>query len=275
MIKIAAMVGTPDLNQETLAVFSGELQVAFHHLSQLGYDGVELMTKNPDKLNGDLIKCWLENEGLQMVGFCTGHVYGEDNLGLVELDPKVCSQAYHRLIAFIELAGDVFGPGTLVNIGRTRGRGIPNQSSLTLQKMAEAFHLLAEYAATYQVTLVLEPINIHQATYIHTTQDGIEMVDRVNHPNFRLMVDTYHMNIEDVNIFTSLIQAGDRLKFVHFSDNNRKYPGNGHLDFRCIIQTLGEIRYDGFVSLEIFPLPTPEQAANLSIVYLRQFIPKI
>jgi sugar phosphate isomerase/epimerase len=275
MIKIAAMVGAPDLSQETLAVFSGDMHNAFHQISQMGYDGIELMIRNPQSLDGYQIKRWLADEGLQLVGLCTGHVYGEDRLGLVEPDVQVCRQALQRLKKFIEFAGEVVGPGTLVNIGRARGMGIPNQPSLTLQKMAEAFHLLAEYAATYQVTLVLEPININQATYIHTTQDGIEMVDRVNHPNFRLMVDTYHMNIEDVNIFTSLIQAGDRLKFVHFSDNNRKYPGNGHLDFKCIIQTLGDIRYDGFVSLEIFPLPSPEQAASLSIVYLRQFIPKI
>ena len=273
MIKIAAMVGAPDLGQETLAVFCGELQSAFHRLAQMEYDGVELMTRNPQNLDGTLIKRWLADEGLRMAGLCTGHVYGEDHLGLVEPDPQVCQQALQRVKTFIEFASDVGGPDTLVNIGRARGMGIPGQSAPTLQKMVEAFHLLAEYAAKYQVTMVLEPINIHQATFIHTTQEGIEMVDRVNHPNFRLMVDTYHMNIEDVNIYESLRQAGDRIKFIHFADNNRNYPGSAHLDFKRIIDVLNEIKYEGFISLEILPWPDPDTAAKCSIDYLRRFVP--
>lgn len=271
-IKIAVMVGAPDLSQASLALFSGELQPAFNKLSQLGYDGVELMTKNPQQLDGFLIRQWLNQEGLHLVGLCSGHVYGEDHLGLVEPNPRTCKRALQRLMSFIDFAGNYFGPGTLVNIGRSRGMGIPGEPAETLQRMADAFYQLAEYASPRQVILVLEPINIHQATYIHTTQDGIEMVDRVNHPNFRLMVDTYHMNIEDVNIYESLCEAGNRIKFVHFSDNNRKRPGNAHLDFKKIIATLNEIHYEGYVSLEIFPWPNPDEAAKLSIKYLRRFI---
>ena len=82
--------------------------------------------------------------------------------------------------------------------------------------MAAAFRELAEYAAPRGVRLVLEPINVLQASYIHTSQDGIEMVQRVDHPNFRLMLDTYHMNIEDVDIYASIRQAAPYLELHPF-----------------------------------------------------------
>ena len=124
MIKIAAMVGAPDLHQETLAVFSGDLETAFSRLRQLGYDGVELMTRDPDRLDGESIRRSLDSNHLKLAGLCSGHVYGEDGLGLVGPDPEICRQAMERLMRFVDFAAG-FGTGTLVNIGRSRGRGLP------------------------------------------------------------------------------------------------------------------------------------------------------
>jgi sugar phosphate isomerase/epimerase len=271
MIKIAAMVGAPDLRQETLAVFSGDLEAAFSRLRQLGYDGVELMTRDPDQLDSESIRHSLDSNHLKLAGLCSGHVYGEDGLGLVGPDQEVCRQAMKRLMRFVDFAAG-FGRGTLVNIGRSRGPGFAKDRVGTLEKMAAAFRELAEYAASGGVCLVLEPINVLQASFIHTSQDGIQMVQQVNHPNFRLMLDTYHMNIEDVDIYASFRQATPYLSFVHLADNNRHWPGSAHLDFEKIVTVLQEINYDGFVSLEILPWPDPDEAARASIESLRRYI---
>jgi sugar phosphate isomerase/epimerase len=100
------------------------------------------------------------------------------------------------------------------------------------------------------------------------------MVDEVNHSNFGLMLDTYHMNIEDDDIFESIKQAGDRCWFLHFSDSDRKYPGSASIDFKKVIDTLREMNYSGYVSMEIAPLPDPDTAARSAISFLRQYIPK-
>ena len=273
MIKIAAMIGAPDLDEETLAVYSGGLPTAFAKVAELGYDGVELMTRDPGQLDGARIRHWLEENNLELAGLCTGHMYGEDQLGLVGPDPAVCRQAMDRLNAFVEFAADHFGEGTLVNIGRSRGPGYPGHAERTLARMTDAFRELADYARPRGIRLVLEPINIHQAPYIHTTQDGIAMVKRVNRPNFGLMLDVYHMNIEDVDIYDSFREAGELCWFVHFADNNRKWPGSAHLDFERIVQVLNEIGYAGYVSMEILPWPDPDTAARSSIEFLRQYIP--
>jgi sugar phosphate isomerase/epimerase len=272
MIKIATMIGGPDLEQETLAVYSGDLVTAFEKVAELGYDGVELMIKNPVRLDGAKIRGWLKDSGLELAGLCTGHVYGEEGLGLVGPDSELCRRAMARLCAFVDFAAE-FGAGTLVNIGRTRGPGFPSDKASTLERMTESFQELADYAEPRGVRLVLEPINVHQVSTIHTTQDGIAMVESVKRPNFGLMLDVYHMNIEDVDIYDSIREAGASCWFVHFADNNRKWPGSAHLDFEQIVDTLNEIGYDGFVSMEILPWPDPDAAARLSIESLRQFIP--
>lgn len=272
MIKIASMVGAPDLQQETLAIYSGDLEVAFGKLAALGYDGVELMTRDPRQLDGRQIQTSLQNHGLQLVGLCTGHVFGEDGLGLVGLGEEISRQAMDRLMAFIDFAALYGGEGTLVNIGRSRGPGYPQNSERTLAEMEAAFRQLAEYAAPRGIKIVLEPINVLQAAYIHTAQDGIAMVQRVNHANFGLMLDAYHMNIEDVDIYESIRQAKPYLWFVHFTDNNRHWPGSAHLDFGRMVAVLEEIQYEGFVSLEILPWPDPDTAAKSSINSLRRYI---
>jgi sugar phosphate isomerase/epimerase len=274
VIKIAAMIGAPDLAEETLAVYSGDLNAAFHKVAQLGYDGIELMTKNPRQLDGVKMRQWLEDNDLEMVGLCTGHVYGEDGLGLVGSDLDVCQETKTRLESFIDFAATHFEEGMLVNIGRSRGPGDPNDIPGTLDRMAEAFRDLADYALPYGVRLVLEPINVHQANFIHTSQDGINMVKRVNRPNFGLMLDVYHMNIEDVDIYDSIREAGEHCWFVHLADNNRRWPGSAHLDFERIVDVLNEIDYRGYVSFEILPWPDPDTAARSSIESLRRYIPK-
>jgi 5-keto-L-gluconate epimerase len=62
--------------------------------------------------------------------------------------------------------------------------------------------------------------------------------------------------------------------FVHFADNNRKWPGSAHLDFQGIVAVLDEVGYQGYVSLEILPWPDPDTAAREAIVSLRRFIPR-
>ena len=274
MIKIASMVGAPDLETPALAAYSGDLPAAFAKLAQLGYEGVELMTKKPSRLDGAAIRRWLDDHNLKMAQICTGHVFGEDKLGLLNADATLNREAMERLKEFVDFAASYFEPGLPVNIGRSRGQGNPAQSEKSLEAFAAAFRELADYALPKRVRLTLEPITGLLVKFIVTTQDGVAMCRRVNRPNFGLMLDVYHMNIEDVDIYQSFRDAKDYCWLVHVCDNNRKWPGSAHLDFARIITTLNEIGYEGFVSTEMLPWPNPDTAARAAIESLRRFIPK-
>ncbi|MGE5254765.1 MAG: sugar phosphate isomerase/epimerase family protein [Planctomycetaceae bacterium] len=274
MIKISSMVGTPDLRAPVLAPYSGDLPSAFAKLARMGYDGVEFMTKDPSGLNGSAIRRWLDDHNLELCQICTGHVWGEDKLGLVNADATLNPEAMKRMKEIVDFAAAYFKPGLPVNIGRSRGQGDPGQPEKSLAAYEAAFRELADHALPRKVRLTLEPITATLIKFVLTTQDGIEMCRRVDRPNFGLMLDVYHMNIEDVDIYQSFREAKDYCWLVHVCDNNRRYPGSAHLDFARIIAALDEIGYDGFVSTEMLPWPDPDTSARAAIDHLRRFIPK-
>ena len=272
-MRIGAMVGTPELQAAPVAIFAGQdLEGSIRKSAEYGFDGVELMLKNPSQLDGDEIRHLLKKYDLELVGLCSGQVYGEDGLGLIGPDAAVCQQAMIRMKALSDFAGS-FGEGTILNIGRSRGRAEEGDLEGSWGRAVTAFCELADHAQPLGVRLALEPINHHEVNYIMTTQDGIRMCDDVDRPNFGLMLDVYHMNIEDVNVLDSLREAGQYCWLVHFADNNRKWPGNAHIDFPAVVDTLGEQGYAGFLSAEIFPWPNPEEAARSTIEYLRKYVP--
>lgn len=87
--------------------------------------------------------------------------------------------------------------------------------------------------------------------------------------NVGLMLDVFHMNIEEASIERSLEAAGERCWHVHIADSNRRYPGAGHLDFDGVFAALERMGYQGYVSAELFPLPDPDTAAGETIAFIR------
>ncbi len=274
MISISSMVGCPDLQTRTLGPYQGSLPTAFARLAALGYDGVELMLKDPAQLDSQSIRADLNRHGLRLAGICTGHVYGEDQLGLVTPDLKTDPAAFARMQQIIIFAAGLSPQGCLVNIGRSRGPADPHRPEDSLRAYETAFRALAEFAAGYQVRLILEPVTRAQVNFIHSTSDGLELVRRVNHPHFGLMLDTYHVNLEDEHLLDAFRAAAGVTWLVHFSDDNRNWPGNSGIDFPGVIRVLDETGFAGFVSTEIAPWPDPDTAARSSILYLRKYIPR-
>ncbi|TFG93779.1 MAG: sugar phosphate isomerase/epimerase, partial [Calditrichales bacterium] len=84
------------------------------------------------------------------------------------------------------------------------------------------------------------------------------------------LLDTFHMNIEEVNIEKSIRACGDRIYHFHVADSNRWYPGAGHLNFKSMLKALAETGYKGWISGEFQALPDPITAAEKSLTYLRQ-----
>jgi sugar phosphate isomerase/epimerase len=273
VIKIASMVGAPDLQTRTLGPYQGDFDEAFKKLSDLGYDGVEIMTRSPYQINGRNLRQLLRKYQLHLTGLCTGHIFGEEKLGLLQPDLTINPAAMERLKEFVDFAAEFLEPDAMVNIGRARGVGDPTRMPETLELARDAFRSLADYAAPRRVRLILEPVSSKEVNFLHSTQDGIQMARMVDRPNFGLMLDTYHMAREDANMYKSFYEAPQYVWHIHFSDVNRRWPGNAFIDYEKVVRVLNDLSYDGYVSTEIQPWPDPDSAARLSIEHLRQFIP--
>ena len=117
--------------------------------------------------------------------------------------------------------------------------------------------------------LCLEPINRYETTLINSVAQGLELIEAVGADNFGLLLDTFHMNIEEPTIEASLRAAGSHLFHFHVADSNRWYPGAGHMNFAHLLTVLHDIGYDGWVSGEFMPQPDGDAAAREAIAYLR------
>lgn len=111
---------------------------------------------------------------------------------------------------------------------------------------------LAEYAGPRGVTLCLEPLNRFETSFINLTSQAIEVVDRVNHPACQMMLDTFHMNIEERSLGEAIHAAGQRLRHVHACENDRGAPGSGHVPWAEVAQALKDINYTGALVIESF-----------------------
>ena len=118
--------------------------------------------------------------------------------------------------------------------------------------------------------MAIEPINRYETGLINTVASGLRLVDTIGLDNVGLLLDTFHMNIEEPSMIESMVAAGERLFHFHVADSNRWYPGAGHIDFNAIFSTLNSVGYQGFVSAEILPLPDPDTAAMKTVEYMRR-----
>ena len=267
-MKTGLIICGPDVAYGPLALLSGTFEEKAAKAARLGYDGVELMVRDPAGLDWPAVKATLDANGLGVAQIVTGELFGADGLGLITSDDDLHRRTVDRLKAIVDLAAYL---DTIVNIGRSRGRldwlaAYERTWDVAMSKLRE----VVVYAAERGVRIAIEPINRYEADFIHSTADGLRMIADLGYDNLGLMLDVYHMNIEDPSIEASLAAAGDRLWHVHIADSNRRYPGSGHLPFDSIFATLREMGYEGYVSAEILPQPDPDTAAERTIAFLRQ-----
>ena len=125
----------------------------------------------------------------------------------------------------------------------------------------ENLYQLADYAKQYGIVLGLEYLNRFESYLVTTTDELIQLVDEINHPNCKLMFDSFHANIEEQNMAAAIQRMGDRLVHVQLSENDRGILGRGHVDFTAILKALDQIGYTGMISVEAFS--TKLAAANI------------
>ena len=107
-------------------------------------------------------------------------------------------------------------------------------------------------AEEYGVIYCVEAVNRFEGCLINTAKEAVAYVDAIDSPNIGVLLDTYHMNIEENSFSEAIKLAGDKLISFHTGDNNRRCPGRGHIDFDEIFRALSEIHFHGRIVSEPF-----------------------
>lgn len=157
-----------------------------------------------------------------------------------------------------------------------------------LDLLVEQLRQLSVYAADHGVVLCVEPLNRFETSFINLADQAIEVVDRVGHPSCGILLDTFHMNIEERSIGDAIRAAGPRLKHLHSCENDRGAPGSGHVPWHEVAAALKDVDYDGPVVIESFTskvktiaraaaiwrsfAPTQDALAQDGLKFLRQLL---
>ncbi len=135
----------------------------------------------------------------------------------------------------------------------------------TFVRMAQAFKEIGDFSKDNGVRVALEPLCRYDTNLVNTSAHGIELVDLINHENIGLLLDTFHMNIEEKSISQAIMNAGQRIFHFHACENDRGTPGTGHIPWESVAKSLQSVKYDGMMSLESFTPFEGEFSASMRV----------
>jgi sugar phosphate isomerase/epimerase len=265
-MRLSLVLSTHAASFEAVA-YKGDFEHNVEKIAAYGYDGIELAVRDPALIDSQAVMRAVSSRGLVIPAIGTGQAWGEDRLSFTDPDPQIRQKAVDRISAHIRLAKEA---GAVLIIGLVRGVLQPGVSASQAREwMLAGFGSSTAAARTAGVRIALEPLNRYETPLINTAREALEFLDRLGADNLGLLLDTFHMNIEEPSIEESIRICRGRIFHFHVADSNRWYPGAGHLDFAGSLQTLLATGYDGFVSGEFMAKPEADLAARKAADFLR------
>jgi sugar phosphate isomerase/epimerase len=254
-------------------------QLAF--LRECGYEGVELAPFTIDKDVRNVtaaqrreVVAHARAAGISVIGL---HwlLVGPEGMYITHTDREVRERTAGYLAELMRFCADVSGSVLVFGSPAQRNLlpGVTREQARAW--LIEGFERALPVAEQTGVTLCLEPLPPPECTFIQTTTEAIDVIDALNHPNLRLVLDVKSMAGEErltgSAIPDTIRRTARYVKHVQSNDTNRGHPGSGENDYVPIFRALEDIGYEGFVSVEAFDFaPGPETIAKESIDYMRR-----
>ncbi|MFD6754500.1 sugar phosphate isomerase/epimerase family protein [Micromonospora gifhornensis] len=253
-------------------------------IARFGFDAVELPIEQPGDWDPARTRDLLTAHGLTAAGVCAVTPPGRD---LVDATPEVveATRAYLRgcVDAAVAVGAPTVGGPVYASVGRTWRMSVAERATCYAD-FRRALTPVADYAGQRGVAIGVEALNRYETSVVNTIEQTLDLIDGLP-PNVGLMIDTYHMNIEEADPYAALAAAGPHIKHVQVSGTNRGAPGADHLDWPRFLAVLATTGYRGAVCIESFtpdndtiataasiwrPLaPSPDRLALDGLAHLR------
>ena len=248
----------------------------------IGFDGVELSLLGIGPDRAELIGKQAADAGLELT--CSTGL-GPD-ADPTSLDPKVRANAIAVLKEAITTTSLLGARGLAGVVAAPWGVFDPDNKAVRAERAAQSLAELDGILADTGVTLGIEALNRFESDLTSTAAETCAIARATGSKHIGVLLDSFHMNIEEKDPSAALRAAGDTLVHYHVSDNDRGVPGRGHYDFQADAAALRDIGYDGWVVAEMFVMagnpssrdlniwrdiePDPTQAATQALGYMRE-----
>jgi D-psicose/D-tagatose/L-ribulose 3-epimerase len=229
-------------------------------VKSMGYDVLEVCIEDPTILSSDAINVAAKKYGIN-ISICGA--FGPDR-DISHEDPIIRAQGIAYLYTCIDFAAEVGSPfvcGPMYSAtGKTRLLS-PEARRQQFDWAVESIVTAANYAQTKNVRLAIEPLNRFETDLINTLEQGVELCRAVGLDNVGLLIDTFHMHIEEKSLTESIRFAAPYIFHVQVSENDRGTPGKGQVHWDEFFAALNDINYQGSIVVESF-LPTVKEIAR-------------
>ncbi len=236
--------------------FGPEHLKLFARMKAAGMDFVELLVPEEGELDLAETRAALRDHDLGVA--LAARVNLQRDLSSKEEGPRQAGLAYldYCVDVAVKLGARIVGGplygAPLVFAGRPPAPVAEAERLRRIDAVVSGLQAAAKKAESEGVIHGVEPLNRFETDLCITTENGIDLVDRVGRPGVQLMLDTFHMNMEDADLGDAIRAAGKRLCHFQANENNRDFVGKGHVDWAGIARALSDVGYEGLITLEPF-----------------------
>jgi D-psicose/D-tagatose/L-ribulose 3-epimerase len=225
-----------------------EARAAIAASRRAGYDLIEIPLLDPWSVDVKMTRRLLEEHDLAMtasLGLSPATDVSSEDPEVVAAGERLLRQAADVVR---DLGGDYLCGVLYCSLGKYAGpateRGRANA--------VEAIQRLADHAAASGISLGIEVVNRYESNLINTARQALAFIDDVDRTGVYVHLDTYHMHIEEPDMASPVLLAGDRLGYVHVGESHRGYLGSGSVDYGTFFRALAQIGYGGPITFESF-----------------------
>ena len=270
-MQMSVLASTPDISTTGYMVnlLLGTPREVAEEARELGYDGIEFLPGPPGTVGVTEMVWALRAADVTLTAVNSGRIVAQ-GLTLLHPVPRIRERAILRFRDLLDFAGSFGVPVTLAG-----AKGIvPDEvSTESVEAIAEeTFRGLGEFATAAGSLLLLTPTHERDSNFICTVSEAMQWVQRINHPGFGMMLDTYQLALKEPSVPDALRAAAGRPRHLHLYDPGRMPPGTGAktpLDWPVIFRTLHEIGYEGAVSVCLAPAGDRSAQAARTVAYLK------
>jgi D-psicose/D-tagatose/L-ribulose 3-epimerase len=228
----------------------------FDRMKAAGMDFCELLVPEEGELEAADVGHAAKQAGLSLV--LAARINPQRNLASDEAERHRGGIAYLKRCVEIAadagakiIGGPIFG-SPLVFAGRAPGPIEEPERLARIQRVVAGLKEAGDYALQHGVGFAIEPLNRFETDFCNTARQAVELATQVGSPAVNVMLDTFHMNMEEDDLGRAIRRAADYLVHFQANENHRGYLGTGHINWVEICQALAEIHYLGPITLEPF-----------------------
>jgi len=246
-------------------------------IKAVGYEGIEIapftLAESVDEISQNRrkeLRDIMQTEGIEFAGL---HwlLVSPKWLHITTADRDVRARSWDYFKKLIDFCADL-GRGGIMVLGSPKQRGTRgNTVEEATKNLKDGLAAMAPYAQKRGVTVALEPLDKTQTDVVNTLDEAVKIVKEINNPAIQTMFD-FHNTLDEREPLDGLVRKYFKMiRHIHINEMDGRHPGTGKFDFKPVLQALKDMKYSGWVSLEVFDFtPGPERIAREAFQYMKK-----